>query len=93
MSGFLDLACGDAADADIHALDGPVLIDLDVLKVGEETTQRFPNDLRTRTAGPFDLTASFIFGPRIGTFFANDTLFGHVSYLLVYIILMEFVLN
>lgn len=89
----MDLACGDATDADIHPPDGPVLIDLDVLKVGEETAQRFTDDLGTRTAGPFDLTSSFIFGPWVGTFFADDTLFGHDSYLLTFIISWGFVLK
>ena len=76
--GFENLAGADAAGAHVRAGDRSIKIDLDPLQVGHKTAQRFSDDLRTGTAGSFNLTAPLILGSRHGAFMADNAFFGHV---------------
>ena len=76
-SGFDDLSGGNAAGADSGSFDRSVDNDLDPLEVGEETAQGFADDLRTGTARPLDLPASFIFDPGDDPFVAYRAHFCH----------------
>ena len=77
LGGFGDLAGLDTAGADEDSFDRAFEVKLDSLQVGIEFTQRFPYDFGTGTAGPFDLTAPFIFVAGSDPFFTDETFFGH----------------
>jgi len=74
---FNDFSCGDTACADLGSLNRSLEIDLDLLKIREETTQSLSDNLRTGTARSFDLTASFIFYAWDSAFLTDCTYFCH----------------
>ena len=77
----MDLPGADAAGTHVNAPDRSLVDNFDPLQVGQETAQRFSDDLGTSTAGPFDLTAAFVFGARDGAFMADNAFFRHVFFL------------
>jgi len=77
----VDFSGADAAGAHVNAPDRSIKNNFDPLQVRQETAQRFSNDLGTGTAGPFDLTAAFVFGARYRAFMADNAFFGHVFFL------------
>ena len=75
-----NFSCLEAFHADIDPLDGPFDHDLDLLQIGTEGAKRFTDDLGTRTAGPLDLTASFIMLAGNRAFVADFTNFRHCRF-------------
>ena len=70
---FDDFAGLNTARANRLTLHGAFDVDFDRLKIGEKSTKGFSDDLGTRAAGSFDLSASFIFNSGNSTFATNET--------------------
>ena len=66
-----DLAGLHAFGADKDPFDGAAQIGFDFLQIGQEGAESFSNDLGPGAAFTTDHTASFIFIPRRGAFFAD----------------------
>ena len=75
---FNDLACGNAACANVDPLDCAFEIDLDFLKVRKKAAESLTDNFRTGTTGPLDLSASFIFIARDRALLANCASFWHM---------------